>query len=125
MNLNQVTVAVTNIDRAIEFYEKLGLELIVKAEHYARFVVPGNEATFSIHLAQYFGVNETVVYFETTDVDKTIASLKSGGLEIIQEPVLQTWLWYESYLNDPDGNKICIYYAGENRLNPPWRINKK
>jgi catechol 2,3-dioxygenase-like lactoylglutathione lyase family enzyme len=124
MNFNQVTVSVTNIDKAIEFYEKLGLELIVKAEHYARFVVPGNEATFSIHKTEHFQPNETVVYFETTDVDKTAAELKLKGLEILQLPVLQKWLWYETYLNDPDGNKICIYYAGENRLNPPWRIKK-
>ena len=124
MDLNQVTVSVTNIDKAIEFYEKLGLELIVKTEHYARFVAPGNEATFSIHQSEHFQTNDTVVYFETPDVDKTIAELKLKGFEIIQEPVLQTWLWYEFYLNDPDGNKICIYYAGENRLNPPWRIKK-
>ena len=111
-----------NIDKSIEFYEKMGLKLIVKDDHYARFVAPGNEATFSIHKTNYFQVNETFVYFETPDVDKTIADLELKGLEIILEPVLQTWLWYESYLDDPDGNKICIYYAGENRLNPPWRI---
>ena len=120
MNFKQVTVSAMSIDKDITFYEKLGLELIVKAEHYARFVVPGNEATFSIHQTEHFQANETVIYFETHDVDRTITELKLKGLEIKQEPVLQTWLWYESYLNDPDGNKICIYYAGVNRLNPPW-----
>ena len=36
MNLNQVTVPVTNVEHAIVFYEKLGLKLIVKAlPHYA------------------------------------------------------------------------------------------
>lgn len=29
MNLNQVTVPVTNLERAIAFYQKLGLQLIV------------------------------------------------------------------------------------------------
>ena len=26
------------------------------------------------------------------------------------------------YLQDPDGNPLCLYHAGENRLNPPWRL---
>jgi catechol 2,3-dioxygenase-like lactoylglutathione lyase family enzyme len=124
MNLNQVTIAVTNIDKALEFYEKLGLELIVRSEHYCRFIVPGNEATFSIHKTERFQSNETVVYFETDNVEKTIGELKGRGLEIFIEPVMQNWLWYEACLNDPDGNKICIYHGGENRLNPPWRIKK-
>lgn len=99
--------------------------MIVKADHYARFTAPGDEATFSIHKAKHFQPNDTIVYFETVDVDKIIADLKLKGIEIMQEPVLQTWLWYESYLDDPDGNKICIYYAGENRINPVWKIKKE
>jgi catechol 2,3-dioxygenase-like lactoylglutathione lyase family enzyme len=124
MNLNQVTIAVTNIDKACVFYEKLGLELIVRSEHYCRFIVPGNEATFSIHKTERFQSNETVVYFETDNVEKTIDALKAKGLEISIGPVMQSWLWYEANLYDPDGNRICIYHAGENRLNPPWRIKK-
>ena len=26
------------------------------------------------------------------------------------------------YLRDPAGNRITLYHAGENRLNPPWRV---
>ena len=50
MNLNQVTVDVADIPRARTFYQRLGLELIVSSDHYARFLCPGG-ATFSIHLA--------------------------------------------------------------------------
>ena len=124
MNLNQVTVSVTNIDKSVEFYETMGLELIVKTDHYARFIVKGNKATFSIHKKDFYHPNETVVYFETEDVDKTVDEIKSKGVKIFEKPKMQSWLWYEAYLEDPDGNKICIYHAGENRLNPPWRIKK-
>ena len=51
MNLNQVTVQVTDIGRATTFYQRLGLELIVSADHYARFLCPGG-ATFSVHVAE-------------------------------------------------------------------------
>jgi catechol 2,3-dioxygenase-like lactoylglutathione lyase family enzyme len=48
MDLNQITVPVTDVERSIDFYEKLGLKLIVKAlPDYARFECP--EATLHFH----------------------------------------------------------------------------
>ena len=50
MNLNQITVPSLNLVKSVPFYQKLGLELIVDAlPHYARFVCPDGNATFSIH----------------------------------------------------------------------------
>ena len=57
MNLNQVTVLVTDIERAIEFYTQLGLNIIVHSPHYARFECPDGEATFSIHLTEELSKN--------------------------------------------------------------------
>jgi len=34
------------------------------------------------------------------------------------------WLWREAWLYDVDGNKLILYSAGENRLNPPWRMRE-
>jgi hypothetical protein len=34
------------------------------------------------------------------------------------------YLWREAFLRDPDGNVIVLFSAGENRLNPPWRLPK-
>jgi catechol 2,3-dioxygenase-like lactoylglutathione lyase family enzyme len=122
MHLNQITIAVTNLALAIPFYQGLGLELIVKNDHYARFVVPGNMATFSLHKVDVFKESDTVVYFESEKLDIWVEELQKLGYQFIQLPQDQTWLWREAYLNDPDGNQICLYYAGENRLNPPWRL---
>ena len=50
MNFNQVTVPVADVEKAIDFYEKLGLKLIVKAlPDYARFECPNGTSTFSLH----------------------------------------------------------------------------
>ena len=50
MNLNQITVPSLDLSKSIPFYEKLGLTLIVKSmPHYARFVCPDGNATFSLH----------------------------------------------------------------------------
>lgn len=124
MNLNQVTVPSLNVAAAIQFYRKLGLcQIVEDLPKYARFECPAGGATFSIHLVdsapQPPGV---VVYFECANLDARVTELKAQGIEFESEPVDQPWLWRECYLRDPDGNQICLYYAGENRLNPPWRI---
>lgn len=120
MHLNQVTVSVTEMKRSITFYQGLGLQLIVENDHYARFLVD-NGATFSIHKAEHVA-SSTVVYFECDDLDAYCAQLQAQGFVLKQEPVDQTWLWREAYLDDPDGNSICLYFAGEMRSNPPWRL---
>ena len=63
-----------------------------------------------------------VLYFECDDVDADVERLKSLGIVFTQDPTDQPWLWREAYTADPNGNSICLYHAGENRLNPPWRI---
>jgi hypothetical protein len=40
------------------------------------------------------------------------------------DPTDQPYLWREAFLRDPDGNLIVLFSAGENRLNPPWRLPK-
>ena len=124
MNLNQVTISVNDFDASFEFYKNLGLVPIVKSEHYARFVVEGNEATFSIHKKhQHF--SGTVIYFECDSpekLDEKVSELKSKGFEFTDELENKQWLWREIHLKDPDDNVLCLYYAGENRLSPPWKL---
>ena len=123
MNLNQVTVEVSDIPRARAFYQRLGLELIVSSDHYARFLCPGG-ATFSIHLAGTVLPGGAAIYFECDDLDARVADLIRAGVTFDTEPVDQRWLWREAWLRDPDGNRLCLYFAGENRVNPPWRLPK-
>jgi catechol 2,3-dioxygenase-like lactoylglutathione lyase family enzyme len=126
MNLNQITVPVKNVPLAIEFYQKLGLRLIVHThDDYARFECPGGDSTFSLHRVDDgpSGPNGIWIYFEVEDVDKTIEELgKTLGQAVIEEtPNDKPWLWRESRVKDLDGNQIIIYSAGKNRKNPPWR----
>ena len=125
MRLNQVTVAAADLDQSIAFYQLLGLRLIVKSAHYARFEPPQGEATFSLHLANgpIPRENAPQLYFECGDVDSEVRRLKQAGVAIEREPVMQSWLWYEAWLRDPAGNALCLFNAGENRRYPPWRIN--
>lgn len=124
MNLNQVTVPSLNLLKAIPFYEKLGLKLIVKSlPHYARFECPNGTSTFSIHLVDELPqVNGIYVYFECENLDDKVQELKEQGILFEQEPKDESWLWREAKLKDLDGNQLILFYGGDNRLNPPWRI---
>lgn len=73
MNMNQVTLACTDIQASKNFYLTLGFTLIVDTPHYLRFACPDGGATLSLNAAQR----------------------ASTGVS-----------------------------AGENRLNPPWRVSQ-
>lgn len=125
MRLNQITVEVSDIPRARAFYQALGLRLIVSSDHYARFVCGPDEAssgTFSIHLVDAVRPFQGGVYFECEDLDSRVIELRAAGMAFDHDPVDQTWLWREAWLSDPDGNRLCLYRAGENRIHPPWRV---
>ncbi len=124
MRLNQVTVPSTDVDRSVKFYTQLGLiQIVGGGDTYARFVCPDGNSTFSVDLVDNVVSGEgAVVYFECDDLDATVESLIRSGVVFDSRPEDQQWLWREARLHDPDGNEVCLYYAGENRLNPPWRL---
>jgi len=124
MNLNQITVPSLDLSVSIPFYEKLGLTLIVKSmPQYARFVCPDGNSTFSIHAREVLPQGDGIyVYFECDNLDEHVAALIEQGIEFESLPKDESWLWREARLKDPDGNQLILFYGGENRVNPPWRL---
>ena len=123
MELNQVTLPATDVAASVAFYRRMGFELIVDSPHYARFKATAGNATFSVHAVEAMAESsKTIVYFECSSLDEQVAALKARGVQFAQEPRDERWLWREALLVDPSGNVICLYHAGENRLNPPWRV---
>jgi len=124
MNLNQVTIFSDKPVETVDFFEKLGLIRIVDSlPRYARLECPDGETTISVNVADNVTVsNNVVLYFECDDLDDKVAELKTNGLMFDEDPTDRPWLWRQAYLKDPNGNKICLFMAGENRKNPPWRV---
>lgn len=127
MNLNQITIPSLDVAKSITFYKKLGLKLIVEAlPHYARFECPDGNSTFSIHQTEDLPKGNGIhIYFECEHLDESVNQLLKKGIKFDQLPSDQNWLWREARLKDLDGNQLVLFYAGENRLNPPWRINNE
>ncbi|WP_159017985.1 VOC family protein [Algibacter sp. L3A6] len=124
MNLNQITIPSTNVEKAVEFYTILGLKLIVDSiPRYVRFECPDGDATFSIHRVEKLPKgNGITVYFEDENLDDWVEQLMTKGIIFTELPNDKPWLWREAHLKDPDDNNIILFYAGENRKNPAWRI---
>jgi catechol 2,3-dioxygenase-like lactoylglutathione lyase family enzyme len=125
MNLNQITIPSLDLTKSIPFYEKLGLKLIVKSiPSYARFECPDGGSTFSIHQVDALPHGDGIyVYFECKDLDDYVNELLEKGIEFEELPNDKSWLWREARLKDLDNNQLILFFGGENRLNPPWRIN--
>ena len=126
VRLNHVTIGVGDVEASAGFYARLGLTQIVASyPDYARFVAPEGGTTLSLHrVADSSRVQSVSIHFEVDDVDRSVAELKDAGFDFICDPVDQPYLWREAILLDPDGHRIFIYHAGENRLDPPWRLSE-
>jgi predicted enzyme related to lactoylglutathione lyase len=125
MNLNQVTLPVSHLQNAVDFYLTLGFTQIVDSPHYARFSCPDKGSSFSLILDELDFKNAAVIYFEHDNLDEWVDELIAKGIKFTQLPTDQSYLWREAICQDPSGNKIKLYKAGENRLNPPWRVSIK
>ncbi|HTQ13040.1 MAG TPA: GNAT family N-acetyltransferase [Rhizomicrobium sp.] len=124
--LNQATAPAVDLAKSIAFYEALGFKLIVRNDRYARFEVGdgpnANIDTFSLDKSDTPAGNGPSLYFECADLDSRVAALKAKGIAFDSDPEDKSWRWREAWLTDPAGVKLCLYWAGENRRFPPWRL---
>lgn len=125
MNLNQVTVTLPDLDEGWRFYCALGLIPVVDSRpNYVRFLCPDGASTFSLHQGDDKAPG-TTVYFECDDLDAKYEALAAAGIAFTGLPEDKPWLWREAEMFDPGGNRLLLYHAGENRLDPPWGIRPK
>lgn len=124
MRLNHVTLIVTDFERSVAFYRALGLVPVVhEPPRYARFRCPDSDETLSIEVT---GERPTggfaQLFLECPDLDRTVAELEAKGVVFEKPPTDMSYLWREAWLRDPDGHDVRLYFAGKNRLDPPWKV---
>ena len=85
MILNQITIPSLDVNKATEFYQKLGLHLIVDAKpRYVRFELPDGDATFSIHVVDELPKGDGIsVYFQEENLDNYVEQLLKKGFSLI------------------------------------------
>ncbi len=58
------------------------------------------------------GNDRVTLWFYATDCDAAIATLKAGGVRVIDEPADQPWGERMATVLDPDGNKVIVATRG-------------
>lgn len=128
MFLSHITLLVSDIPRSKAFYRALGLELIVDAAHYCRFRAnldgQGSQTLSISHSPGPIGASCHVgfEFVSPEALDAYADLLQSRGFALAEHPQDRSWLWRDVILHDPDGHEILLLYAGDNKLNPPWRV---
>jgi hypothetical protein len=101
------------------------VQIVDSPPRYARFVFPEGEASLSVEV---MGAgcdrppDQAQLYFECDALDERVAALQAMGFVFDQDPTDMFYLWREARLRDPDGHELRLYFAGENRLDPPWKL---
>jgi catechol 2,3-dioxygenase-like lactoylglutathione lyase family enzyme len=125
MRLTHVTLFVADIARSRAFYLALGMVLFVDEPHYCRFSTnPGGAETLSIehHDGPIQPAAQIGLEFDSAAaLDACVEALRAKGVAIAEGPIDRAWLWRDARVFDPDGHELMLFYAGEMKLNPPWR----
>lgn len=120
--LGNVSVSVTDLDRAIAFYrDALGFEVRADQRYPGgvRWVVvaPRGAETEIVLRPRGAGTEgpaatpatpETGMAFFTREIHRTYADLAASGVEFEYEPALQPWGGWKAAFRDPDGNRYHL-----------------
>ena len=113
-SIGQVAIAVSNINRAVDFYQgMLGLRLLFRAEPgMAFFDCGGVRLMVSILVGEPQDHHSSTVYYRVPDIHEATDHLKSRGVEFVREPQLAARLEdheiWNAFLRDPDGNLLAL-----------------
>ncbi len=119
-----ITLGVTNLERAIDFYEnKLGWKRTgSSAEGIVFFQLNGfqlalyptlklaEDATVPAEGTGFKGFSLAYNTRSEKEVDELVASLGKKGVSVVKPPHKVFWGGYSSYVADPDGNLWEIAY---------------
>jgi Glyoxalase/Bleomycin resistance protein/Dioxygenase superfamily len=126
MRLNQITLPALEVIKTRDFYLNLDFTLIVDGPDYVRLQAPKGGTTLSIQKVERLPSGPCPkLYLEAQSAEALnaqVQKLQNQGIRFDSSPTDRSWLWREAWVSDPAGNKLCLYFAGENRLNPPWRV---
>jgi uncharacterized protein len=130
--LNLITLAVADLERSLQFYEKgLGWKKSEKStEDLALFPLGG--ITLALYPGEELAKDVTINYQPSTfsgitfsyngksekEVDEVLARARQSGAIIIKSAQKVFWGGYSGYFKDPDG------YVFEVAYNPFWELDE-
>jgi predicted enzyme related to lactoylglutathione lyase len=101
--IENITVKVTDLKRAVSFYEKIGLKKKDEWSNYATFNV--GDVILGLDPESKGGVN---IFVHVANVDDEHKALKEKGVKFLSEPKDQYWGGRTAKFEDPDGNEFIL-----------------
>jgi predicted enzyme related to lactoylglutathione lyase len=104
-----VTFTVTNLDRAVNFYENvLGLQKKYQFSSYVGFDCGGVEIGLVPGRMTEVQEDAPCVDFLVRDVDEVYHTLRERGVRFLKEPHDTPWGSHIALFTDPDGNVLQL-----------------
>lgn len=110
--IHSIAIFVTDIDRAVDFYETtLGLPLMKRGSFGAEFFAEG--ARLGVHPAQHPNAlamvgRETGLTLHVEHLLDYCSGLLDAKVPFVKEPTQQSW-GIMAVIADPDGNRIALW----------------
>lgn len=105
-SINAITLAVSDMDRSIRFYESIGFRLEYRSPAFASFRI-GEQALNLTGEAEPAGFWGRVIFY-VDDVDRMHAKALEAGHQPETTPADATWGERYFHLNDPDGHQLSF-----------------
>lgn len=107
-HISAVTFAVSDMARSIEFYKKLGFELVYGGDCAAFSSLKAGQAFVNLMASSdYEHRRWTRAIFRVDDVDEHYRGLRAQGREL-QVPTDAPWGERFFYVTDPDGHELSF-----------------
>lgn len=126
--ITEICLLVNDIERSIEFYQRLGFEMERHGDSFVSFKAAGLQLAVwdSKYVEKYVGfkapdsdrpVHKAMVAFRVAGqeiVDRIYEELHGKSVEMLSAPrYYPEWNAYCLYFSDPDGNTLEVYAWGE------------
>lgn len=106
--LDTVFLWVTDIERALDWYEKLGIEAGDRHGSWQNMKIDG-DVRFALHQGDRpDGASTAVPSFRVSDLDAEIRRLENLGIEPTDPEITDTGVARFTTFTDPDGNQVQL-----------------
>lgn len=109
MNIAFISYPTINLDKAVEFYQKvIGIEPLFHRNDWAEFKI--KEQRFALQKVEKAqkGKNNAMIYFMSKTIEQDIKRLKSFGAKVLGSIEIKSYGKFAKF-QDPEGNIFGLY----------------
>lgn len=106
-SINAVTLAVSDMDRSVDFYRSIGFRLEYKTPTFSTFRLSDQALNLTAEAEPDRGFWGRLIFY-VDDVDAMYARALEAGHETETAPADATWGERYFHVNDPDGHQLSF-----------------